>query len=164
VLADLAGAFAVPAAGLAALPEGRPVQRHGPGVAVLPWADQPNLLSPGRQGPTAPVFPLAAGSLLLTALRPPPGAAWPLSPAAALPGARRPRPSGPRAGWAPNARAPPGGEGGRPQRRGAPRQQALESAAAVVRRLAHDYGNVLTGILGFCELSLAQPMPASSHL
>jgi signal transduction histidine kinase len=38
----------------------------------------------------------------------------------------------------------------------AARQRRLEEAALVTRRLAHDYGNVLTSILGFTELSLAQ--------
>lgn len=34
--------------------------------------------------------------------------------------------------------------------------EALESAAAVTGRLAHDFGNFLTGILGFAELAAAQ--------
>jgi CheY-like chemotaxis protein len=34
------------------------------------------------------------------------------------------------------------------------RTARLEDAALVVRRLAHDFGNVLTGILGFSEISL----------
>ncbi|HLJ96228.1 MAG TPA: ATP-binding protein [Gemmataceae bacterium] len=38
-------------------------------------------------------------------------------------------------------------------------QQRLEQSALVVGRLVHDFNNVLTGILGFTELSLAQ-MPA----
>ncbi len=44
------------------------------------------------------------------------------------------------------------------------RQQRLESAAHLVRRLAHDFGNVLTGILGFSELALAQHLPAGTPL
>src|SRR5437868_1053231 len=44
------------------------------------------------------------------------------------------------------------------------RQQRLEDAATVVRRLAHDFGNVLTGILGFSELALAQQVPANTPL
>jgi CheY-like chemotaxis protein/nitrogen-specific signal transduction histidine kinase len=36
----------------------------------------------------------------------------------------------------------------------ASRQARLEDAALVARRLAHDFGNVLTGILGFSEISL----------
>ncbi len=44
------------------------------------------------------------------------------------------------------------------------RQQNLEQAAALTRRLAHDFGNVLTGILGFSELALAHPQPVSGPL
>lgn len=35
-------------------------------------------------------------------------------------------------------------------------QHRLEEAAQVTRRLAHDYGNILTGVLGFTELALSQ--------
>jgi signal transduction histidine kinase len=42
-------------------------------------------------------------------------------------------------------------------------QQRLEDAAAVVARLAHDFNNVLTSVLGFTELSLAHLPPSSSH-
>ena len=44
------------------------------------------------------------------------------------------------------------------------RQQCLEQAATLSRRLAHDFGNVLTGILGFSELAVAHPQPASAQL
>src|SRR5262249_51120205 len=44
------------------------------------------------------------------------------------------------------------------------RQQGLEQAAALTRRLAHDFGNVLTGILGFSELALGQQAHASAAL
>lgn len=44
------------------------------------------------------------------------------------------------------------------------RQQRLEAATRVVRRLAHDFGNVLTGILGFSELALGLPLAADSPL
>jgi two-component system cell cycle sensor histidine kinase/response regulator CckA len=44
------------------------------------------------------------------------------------------------------------------------RQQRLEAAANLVRRLAHDFGNVLTGILGFSELALAQQIPTGTPL
>lgn len=40
-------------------------------------------------------------------------------------------------------------------------QRRLEVAARIVGRAAHDFGNVLTGILGFTELSLAQVPPQS---
>jgi signal transduction histidine kinase/ActR/RegA family two-component response regulator len=41
------------------------------------------------------------------------------------------------------------------------RQQGLDNAARVVSRLVHDFNNVLTGILGFTELSLGQVSPGS---
>jgi signal transduction histidine kinase/CheY-like chemotaxis protein len=44
------------------------------------------------------------------------------------------------------------------------RRQAMEIAALVTRRLAHDFGNVLTGILGFSELSLSQQVPENTAL
>jgi signal transduction histidine kinase len=46
----------------------------------------------------------------------------------------------------------------------AARQERLEAAARLTRRLAHDFGNVLTGILGFSELALGQQVPAHSVL
>src|SRR5205823_5886766 len=46
----------------------------------------------------------------------------------------------------------------------AERQQGLESAAGVAARLAHDFGNVLTGIVGFCDLCLALKAPADSQM
>src|SRR5262249_44717083 len=46
----------------------------------------------------------------------------------------------------------------------ASRQQALEHAATLTRRLAHDFGNVLTGILGFSELALSQNLSPTSAL
>jgi signal transduction histidine kinase len=44
------------------------------------------------------------------------------------------------------------------------RQERLEDAAAVARRLAHDFGNFLTGILGFSELALTQQANARTPL
>ncbi|HLN26149.1 MAG TPA: response regulator [Gemmataceae bacterium] len=46
----------------------------------------------------------------------------------------------------------------------AERQLRLENAATLVGRLAHDFNNVLTGIMGFTELGLAQiPEGAPAH-
>jgi CheY-like chemotaxis protein len=39
------------------------------------------------------------------------------------------------------------------------RQEKLQELAPTVRRVAHDFGNVLTSILGFTELALAQMAP-----
>ena len=41
------------------------------------------------------------------------------------------------------------------------RQAKLESAATIVSRLAHDFNNVLTGVLGFTELGLGQLTPGT---
>jgi CheY-like chemotaxis protein len=41
------------------------------------------------------------------------------------------------------------------------RQQRFDEAAAAARRIAHDYGNILTGILGFSELALGRVPPDS---
>jgi signal transduction histidine kinase/ActR/RegA family two-component response regulator len=42
------------------------------------------------------------------------------------------------------------------------KQQRLEETTRVVQRLAHDYGNILTTILGFSELSLGMTDPGRS--
>ena len=44
------------------------------------------------------------------------------------------------------------------------RRQRMEAAAQIVRRLAHDFGNILTGILGFSELALADKDASRSPL
>src|SRR2546425_600277 len=50
------------------------------------------------------------------------------------------------------------GVGARAQERG------LEQAAVVTSRLSHDFGNFLTGIMGFTELSLSQaPLDSTLH-
>jgi signal transduction histidine kinase/CheY-like chemotaxis protein len=41
-------------------------------------------------------------------------------------------------------------------------QRRLEEAAVVTGRLSHDFGNLLTGVLGFAELALAQVAPESA--
>jgi signal transduction histidine kinase len=165
LLSDLSMSFDVPAVGLAALPDGRPLQRHGSGIPVPPWENDSELLRQLRQAVKPSVVPLSAGSLLVLAVTPPDTPGWLLwledplrltweetDADLALLGlvlGRRTSGRGPR--WA-------------AQMERIARQQTLEQIAGVVRRLAHDFGNVLTGILGFCELSLSQPMPASSHL
>ncbi len=52
----------------------------------------------------------------------------------------------------------------RRQQERAARQELLEQAALLSRRLAHDFGNVLTPIIGFCELALAQGNVSASVL
>lgn len=171
---ELADAFGAAAAGLAAL-EGEPVLVRGPGVAVT--ADPPR--TPKDGDPELPARALAApaaltvprpggGSVLVTAAAAPGESGWlvwvedagrgswedPLPAALALAAralARRLSPADAAARWADQVDR-------------TARQQRLEAAAAVARRLAHDFGNVLTGILGFSELSLAQNVPPESSL
>jgi signal transduction histidine kinase len=168
LLADLAGAFGATAAGLASLTDpadGARWPAAGP-AGGLPWQDDPGFFA--RPGPAAGVVAVERrpGSLLATPLA---GcetawvlwvedagrAAWTDAEAAALAlaGAALARllagPAAPR--WA-------------EQLDRASRQQRLETAAAVTRRLAHDFSNVLTGILGFTEMALAQQAPANTPL
>jgi signal transduction histidine kinase/CheY-like chemotaxis protein len=174
LLADLAGAFRAPGAGVAALLGGSPLATFpaagSPEAADRrPWQETPDLVTKAREAPTAlTVARPQGGSFLVAAFGATDGPgwllwledgrrpAWTAGEAAALslagralrrwlvPGESRPR-------WA-------------EQLERAARQQRLEAVAQVTRRLAHDFGNVLTGILGFSELALAQPMPAHSPL
>jgi signal transduction histidine kinase/CheY-like chemotaxis protein len=168
LLAELASVFQVRSAGLAGLPDGTPLLHH-PGIleGPWPWESDPDLLA--RVGQTATALTVLrplGGSMLLTAQAFSDGSAWMLwladdreswdeGTAAALTLvlqilARR---SG-------SGATPPWGE----HLERLARQQRLEAAAQVTRRLAHDFGNVLTGILGFTELALAQQIPTSTPL
>jgi signal transduction histidine kinase/CheY-like chemotaxis protein len=172
LLAELAAAFGTPGAGLALWPAGA-VVHHRPADGTggrRPWEDNPALPGRALESPAALTVPRAGGgSLLLTAAAGPNGpgwllwledagrTAWDAAAAAALTLAahallrsgagaadRRPR-------WAEHLER-------------ADRQRRLEAAAQTAARLAHDYGNVLTGILGFSELSLAQRAAADGAL
>jgi signal transduction histidine kinase/ActR/RegA family two-component response regulator len=169
LLADLAAAFHVDAAGLAHLADPSAGARFPPWPnepAFLPWQNDPSLLD--RPGPVPGV--VVFDHLLATLLQGSDGVPWVLwledaartwsdAEAAALALA-----ASVLARWL-HARAP---EGSCPrwveQLDRAVRQQNLEISAAVTRRLAHDFGNVLTGILGFTELALAQQVPATTPL
>src|SRR5262245_59000331 len=168
VLEELARAFAAPSAGLATLPDGRSIRvPHSQPTSAWPWQDDPALLARARQAPGAVAVAFSGGNLLLTTLTASDGSAWVLwledparetwteaEPGAAalaghvlgrwLAGEARPR-------WA-------------EQLDRAARQERLETAASVTRRLAHDFGNVLTGILGFTELALGQQVPSTTAL
>jgi signal transduction histidine kinase/CheY-like chemotaxis protein len=167
LLAGLAGAFGVRAAGLVGLPEGVPLFRHpGPADGPWPWNEDPDL--PTRAGQCATALSLARlnGSMLLTPVGFSETSLWLLwleddrstwtdaeAGALALAGhvLTRQAHSDARPTWAQVLDR-------------ATRQHRLETTAAVTRRLAHDFGNVLTGILGFTELALAQQIPASTTL
>jgi signal transduction histidine kinase/ActR/RegA family two-component response regulator len=175
LLADLAGAFAAQAAGLAGLTDPQagarfPARQDEP--APLPWHDDPAALDRAGPVPGVALFePPDGAALLATAVPGADGTAWvlwlegtactlgteTLAAAFALAASALSR-------WLHRG----GTEGTRPrwveQLDRAVRQQNLEVSAAVTRRLAHDFGNVLTGILGFTELALAQQVPANTSL
>lgn len=173
LLLDLAHAFGATGAGLAASPETAPVLRQRVRVdarAVAPdrwpWEEQPDLLGKALSSPVAVTAVAADGRSWLLASVPAPAGGWLLwveadgerawsqGEAAALPliGQAVARvaasPAGLETEWAhllEKARL----------------QANLENAARLTAKLAHDFGNVLTGILGFAELTLGQ-LPADS--
>jgi signal transduction histidine kinase/CheY-like chemotaxis protein len=167
VLAGLARAFGAAGAGLGRLHDGRPVVRQGVEItdttlpAPCPWDTRPELLAQLAAGPISLPVPGAGDTAWLLAavsfagrpawllwLEDAPGRTWSAAEQAALTLAA------PAVGqvaamdtvWAP------------PLERAA-RQQYLEEAAAGVQRLAHDFGNVLTSILGFSELAFDRVAP-----
>jgi two-component system cell cycle sensor histidine kinase/response regulator CckA len=170
----LGGAFDAPGAGLVSLDGGAATARARYGTlpadgSPAPWEADPDLAEKARAATVALcVARPAGGSCLLTAAAAPGEAGWllwvedphrthwedPLPAALALTGqalARRLIPEESRSRWA-------------EQIDRVARQQRLEGAAAVARRLAHDFGNILTGILGFSELSLTQNVAQDSAL
>jgi signal transduction histidine kinase/CheY-like chemotaxis protein len=171
LMAELAGAFAAQGAGLAALPDGSVVSRHGSPEGPAepwPWHTDPELPVQLRQSPAARAVPQPSGGcLLVTAFGPAAGTLQPQQPAIA--GGRQ---------WTPAEAGALALAGQTLERRlhggvnaarwalqldRVARQQRLELAAQVTRRLTHDFGNALTGILGFSELALAQnPAPSSA--
>ena len=173
LLRDLASAFRADGAGVAGIVEGVAVHRErlvladGPPPA-LPWTTDPQLLARVCAEPTALVIPGTGGLFLCAAVCPRTGAGWLLwleraagadwtpgeAAALALAGQAAARWLGGEAAAAPAWVR---------HLEHAGRQRRLEDAALVTRRLAHDYGNVLTSILGFTELSLSQ-LPGDSPL
>jgi len=167
LLADLVKAFGASSAGLARLPDGQPRFVHPASAPAIAWPIEPSWLEQARHAPGAAGACEGEGRRLLTTLTTPTGAAWVLwvkddhrdnwtdddLAALALFGAAVARRLDAEAapGWAERLDR-------------AARQERLEVAAALTRRLAHDFGNVLTGILGFTELSLAQQVPANTPL
>jgi signal transduction histidine kinase/ActR/RegA family two-component response regulator len=169
LLAELAEALGASAAGVARLPDGEPVAGAGP-APPFPWRERPDLLGGVSLSPTAVALRHGDGHWLCAAVDGDERASWLLWVQA--PSARE---------WSATEAASLALAGqalARHLRRpdGAPRwarplllrrrQQRFEEAAAAARRIAHDFGNVLTGILGFSELALGQsPSRAlASHL
>jgi signal transduction histidine kinase/ActR/RegA family two-component response regulator len=171
MLAGLAGAFEAPAAGLAGLSDDKQLFRFPLGEnesEPLPWQDDSALLDRSGSVPGGVVVDrLGGGSLLATVMQAGEGVRWVLW-----------LEDPDRTGWTDGevgalvlagqtlVRKVSGDSLPRwaEQLDRASRQERLETAAAVTRRLAHDFGNVLTGILGFTELALAQQVPANTSL
>jgi signal transduction histidine kinase len=173
LLGGLAKAFGSLAAGLAgpvdahtrAQYRARVDQQREPSWRA-PWDDQPKLLSQIRNAsPALDIVSPGGDKILVTAAHGPDGTGWLVwledgagrdwtaaeAAALALAGqavARLTTPPAGATGWA-----------GRLRRLRF--QQRLEEAAGVTNWLAHDFGNVLTGVLGFSELCLDQLPPDS---
>ncbi|MBI1915151.1 MAG: response regulator [Planctomycetes bacterium] len=163
---DLAEAFAASAAGVAVLTDGAVLVREAVGAGpesqgALPWVEQPGLLAEVRRSVSALSVPSRQGRMFLcTAVQPRGACGWLFwveaeagrtwspaeSAALALAGQAAVR-------W---LEAQDAGPAWAHQLEHAAQQRRLEDAAVWTRRLAHDYGNVLTSILGFTELSLSQ--------
>jgi signal transduction histidine kinase/ActR/RegA family two-component response regulator len=159
LLAELAGAFGVTHAGVAELPGGKVILGR-PEDGPYPWRDRPAVLDEVAKSPLAKAVRDGEAHWLLTAVGAEDGAGWLLwlkapatrewlseeAGALALTGealARRLRLPGEEPRWARQLLS---------QRR----RQRFDEAAAAARRIAHDYGNILTGVLGFTELAQSQ--------
>jgi signal transduction histidine kinase/ActR/RegA family two-component response regulator len=170
VLQELAAAFGTSSAGLALLPRPTLLARTGvPETARLPWQENPELLASLRVARTAITLSRQEGGSWLVS-----GAGWPEDVAAVLW-----LEDGQKTHWDDSIAAALvlagqvvlrglSAAGDRPrwaqQLERRQQQMRLAQVAHVTRRLTHDFGNVLTGILGFTELALAQPLPESSPL
>lgn len=171
LLRELAQAFGAEAAGLAAPAEANPTLRHreGPNAAPArwPWDERPDLAAEALRSPTALLGRTADGRawLLAAAWAPTSGSlllwleadaqrVWSGEESAALALAAQAlarlsvAPEAAPADWARSLEK-------------ARLHEHIEGAARLTGKLAHDFGNVLTGILGFAELSLSQIPPDS---
>ena len=170
LLGELATTFRAGGAGLASLADGKPVlrERVGPecGTALpLPWAGNADLLARLRRSSSALVINAPGKlSLLCAAIRAGDGSAWLLwleRPAGAWHEAEAAAVAVAAQVLARRLEDPERVPGWVRQLEHAARQQSLEDAAAWTCKLAHDYGNVLTSVFGFAELSMSL-LPAGS--
>jgi signal transduction histidine kinase/FixJ family two-component response regulator len=170
LLTNLAAAFAASGAGLAALSSGKVLARRPAGDERTPWEEDEQVMRRAQQSPSAlSISRQSAGPLLLTAVRPHAHSGWMLWLEAD--GERRAWTDAEAAALALAGQAlgrileaPASAARWAEQLDRAERQKDLETAARVASRLAHDFGNVLTGIIGFCDLSLALKAPPESQL
>jgi signal transduction histidine kinase/CheY-like chemotaxis protein len=170
VVHELARALNATAAGLGAYPGGADRVRHVRDAAAFvapPWETCPDVLSKVQQSTSGVVIPGDGAPFLVAAVGPPVEAGW------FLWVVDRARPMWSAAESAAlsiiasvMASAGAGDASTRWARQfeRSVRQQNLERAAVLTRRLAHDFGNVLTGLLGFSELALAQNVTPGSAL
>jgi signal transduction histidine kinase/CheY-like chemotaxis protein len=172
VASELAAAFSVDAAGMADLDSGLPLIVHHDDTDafpdVCPWESDAELLARLRGTPDAVTISRSTYAFLVVAVSPPAGGSWLLWIGDS---ARTDWTAAEKSALALIAQVisrhlTDGGELDRwaQQLERRVRQQNMELAATLARRLAHDFGNVLTGILGFAELALANPQPAASPL
>jgi signal transduction histidine kinase/ActR/RegA family two-component response regulator len=169
LLTDLAQAFAATGAGLGLVYAGAMVVRHrvraddATPSQSCPWDEARGILERiGAASGAEAVTGADGSSWLLTMLRPStvppvvlwlegaPGRAWSAGECAALDLAGQT--------LAERARPEANMEAEEAQERAGVQAQ-MEIAAHVASHLAHDFGNLLTGILGFAELSLTQLSP-----
>ena len=170
LLCSICVAFSAQAAGIAVWPGAEVLLRHpqvDPESGELPWANDPTILDRAAKDPAGLCVPHRGGCALLVVLLGTDQKAYTLW----LEDEARER-------FSPDEQAAfavLGSALGRWLGRGHSvrwaeavehriRQQQIEAAASVARRLAHDFGNVLTGILGFTELALTQPIPSHTPL
>jgi len=164
LLRELADVFEARSAGLAApLSDSPIVQHHNTDLngtpPIPPWEHNAAILQQVRNSPSS-IAVEAGGSWLLTAVCPThgepallwleaaAGRTWTTAEKAALSlaGQALGRLTGNRLDTADRQR----------WEQRAALQRRMENVAQVTGRLAHDFGNILTGVLGFAELSLAQ--------
>ncbi len=168
LLRDLATALGAAHAGLADLGAGTPLARTG--STTPPWVAHPELLRQVAKAPAGVALRYGGASWLAAAAEDAEGAGcllwleadeargWTTAEAGILAlAAQMLAQRGARPEDARRAR----------QAAWLRREQQMEQAAAATRRVAHDYGNILTGILGFTELiqaELPEDHPLAPHL